>query len=46
LGQGLAKPANVIQKLYELRQADQQTKGRKAPETGEQINFVESWLDA
>jgi len=46
LRQGLVKPANVIQILYELRQADQQTKGRQAPETGEQIKFVESWLEA
>lgn len=43
LRHGLASKQNVIQVLYDLRQADQQTKGRKAPETGKQIEFVETW---
>ena len=43
LKHGLANPQNVIQLLRDLRQADHQTKGRKAPETREQITFVENW---
>jgi hypothetical protein len=42
----LAEPQDVIKVLHNLRQADHQTKGRKAPETHEQITFVESWIDA
>jgi len=44
LRHGLAAPQDVITTLQELRQADHQTKGRKAPETSEQIAFVEGWL--
>ena len=44
LRHGLAAPQDVINTLQELRQADHQTKGRKAPETSEQIAFVEGWL--
>ena len=44
LRHGLAEPQDVIKVLYDLRQADHQTKGRKAPETSEQITFVKSWL--
>ena len=44
LRHGLASPQNVITRLCDLRQADQQTKGRKAPETAEQIAFVTNWL--
>ena len=46
LRHGLASPQDVIKLLHDLRQADQQTKGRRAPETSEQIAFVESWLSA
>jgi ADP-ribosyl-[dinitrogen reductase] hydrolase len=46
LRHGLAKPQNVIEVLRDLRQADQQTKGRKAPETTTQINFVQDWPEA
>ena len=42
----LASPRDVIKLLGDLRQADQQTEGRKAPETGEQIAFVEGWREA
>ena len=43
---GFSKPQDAVQILHELRQADQQTKGRKAPETSEQIKLIERWLDA
>jgi ADP-ribosylglycohydrolase len=43
LRHGLAKPREVFQTLHDLRQADHQTKGRKAPETSEQIAFVNDW---
>lgn len=43
LRHALAKPHDVIQTLHDLRQADHQTKGRKAPETSEQISFVQDW---
>jgi ADP-ribosylglycohydrolase/protein-tyrosine phosphatase len=46
LRHGLADPHNIIQMLQKLRQADQQTKGRKAPENIEQIKFVEEWPEA
>lgn len=45
LRHGLASPANVIQILQDLRQADHQTKQRKAPENNKQIEFVESWVE-
>lgn len=44
LRHGLASPHNVISLLHDLRQADHQTKGRKAPETSEQTAFVKDWL--
>jgi len=40
---GLVKPNEAIAMLCDLRQADQQTKNRNAPETSKQIAFVESW---
>ena len=46
LRHGLASPGNVFQMLTELRQADEQVKGRKAPENIEQIQFVEEWPEA
>ena len=46
LRHGLAEPHTVIQMLQKLRQADQQTKGRKAPENIEQIKFVEEWSES
>lgn len=46
LRHGLANPNDVISVLRDLRQADQQTKDRKAPENSEQIAFVENWLDS
>jgi ADP-ribosylglycohydrolase/protein-tyrosine phosphatase len=42
----LASPNEVVKTLAQLRQADQQTKGRKAPENAEQIKFVEAWSEA
>jgi protein-tyrosine phosphatase len=46
LRHGLAEPHNVIEMLQKLRQADQQTKGRTAPENNEQIKFVEEWTES
>ena len=39
----LATHENVLDVLQELRQADKQTWGRKAPEAEEQIRFVKEW---
>ena len=44
LRHGLPTPDEVAQTLFELRQADNVTKGRKAPETSEQNTFVENWV--
>ena len=41
----LATRDNVLDVLHDLRQADKQTWGRKAPETDEQIHFVKGWND-
>ncbi len=46
LRHGFASPREVIKTLQDLRQADHQTKERKAPETHEQIAFVEGWVEA
>ena len=43
LRHGAAQPHNVVKLLYDLRQADHETRDRKAPETNEQIAFVEEW---
>jgi len=43
LRHGAAKPHNVVKLLHDLRQADHETRDRKAPETNEQIAFVEEW---
>ena len=41
-----ASPRDVIELLGDLRQAEQQTQGRRAPETGEQIALIEGWRGA
>lgn len=43
LRHGFATTQNVVQLLGQLRQADQQTCNRPAPETAAQIRFVEKW---
>jgi Protein-tyrosine phosphatase len=43
LRHGLANPQTVVSLLKDLRQADRLTKDRTAPETSEQMAFVESW---
>ncbi|PHS10627.1 MAG: protein phosphatase [Blastopirellula sp.] len=45
LRHGYATPEKVIELLRELRQADLQTKNRKAPENRNQIDFVTTWLE-
>jgi len=43
LRHGLATSGDIQATLRDLRQADQQTRDRPAPETSAQIAFVESW---
>lgn len=45
LRHGHATPDDVVKMLHGLRQADRQTRGRIAPETAAQVNFVEKWLE-